>query len=374
MNTVRQLLQFKGDQVWTTEKSSTVLDAMQIMSEKHVGGLVVMDNDEVVGIFTERDHARLSDVLANLRHARKLGTRFVDFTGGEPTLHEELPTMLEEAKRLNYKTSVTTNCLRYVRESENLKGLVDFLHFSLDGLSAKKHDQIRGQRSFVHVMHSIDRARDLGESPDLLFTVNEENLDHLEPCIDFAQAIGFVLIVNPIFSYSFISSPEPNILKRIERYASSPFVYVNKAFHQLRRSGGNSTTAPRCRVMDSTIVISPDNKIVVPCYHFQQLNLSLHEHANMDDLKDLKSWRRSFAWKYYQKNQGRFKFCQGCHLNCYFDPSFFYKVDSYFWQSLLAKSRYWRDKYIRKKMPGSKFEKRPAIDIAAEIMGQYDSI
>jgi signal-transduction protein with cAMP-binding, CBS, and nucleotidyltransferase domain len=58
LNTVRQLLQFKGDQVWTTEKSSTVLDAMQIMSEKHVGGLVVMDNDEVVGIFTERDHAR----------------------------------------------------------------------------------------------------------------------------------------------------------------------------------------------------------------------------------------------------------------------------------------------------------------------------
>lgn len=58
LNTVRQLIKFKGDQVWSVEKKATVLKAMQTMAEKEVGGVVVMDGGEVVGIFTERDHAR----------------------------------------------------------------------------------------------------------------------------------------------------------------------------------------------------------------------------------------------------------------------------------------------------------------------------
>ncbi len=58
MNKVRQLLKAKGDQVWTISKDATVLDGLKLMAEKNVGALLVLENGALVGIFTERDHAR----------------------------------------------------------------------------------------------------------------------------------------------------------------------------------------------------------------------------------------------------------------------------------------------------------------------------
>ncbi|MBN1558818.1 radical SAM protein [candidate division KSB1 bacterium] len=315
--------------------------------------------------------ARLPDVLRNLRDAQEIGARFVDFTGGEPLLHEQLPQMLQEAKRLRYKTSITTNCSQYSRVAESLRGLVDFLHFSLDGLSAIKHDSIRGRNSFGHVMQSIDRARELGEAPDLLFTVTNDNIDHLAPLADFARTMGLMLLVNPVFATT-VSQPDVTLLGAIEKYSSSPFVYINKAFHRLRRNGGNNRTAPRCRVLDAAIVISPDNKVVLPCFHFQQLKIALNEHSETLSLGSLMKIRHTPIWTYYQSRQGRFNFCHGCHLNCYFDPSFHHKTDEYFWLSFIAKSRYWWDKHIRTWLKKNKFADRPAAEIAAEIMERYD--
>jgi CBS domain-containing protein len=58
MNKVQQLLKAKGNQVWTTSKGSTVLEVLELMKEKGIGSLVVLDGEQVVGIFTERDYAQ----------------------------------------------------------------------------------------------------------------------------------------------------------------------------------------------------------------------------------------------------------------------------------------------------------------------------
>jgi CBS domain-containing protein len=58
MNTVRQLLKVKGEHVWTISKESTVLDSLELMAEKRIGSLVVIEDGQVIGIFTERDYAR----------------------------------------------------------------------------------------------------------------------------------------------------------------------------------------------------------------------------------------------------------------------------------------------------------------------------
>jgi CBS domain-containing protein len=58
MNKVQQLLQVKGNHVWTITKRATVFDGLKLMAEKRIGSLVVMDEDQVSGIFTERDFAR----------------------------------------------------------------------------------------------------------------------------------------------------------------------------------------------------------------------------------------------------------------------------------------------------------------------------
>jgi len=57
MVTVKELLQIKGSQVWTISPEESLRSALERMSEKNVGALVVVDGDAVVGIFSERDYA-----------------------------------------------------------------------------------------------------------------------------------------------------------------------------------------------------------------------------------------------------------------------------------------------------------------------------
>lgn len=57
MNKVWQILKVKGDQVWTVSKDATVWEALNLLVDKQIGSLVVMDGDNIAGIFTERDYA-----------------------------------------------------------------------------------------------------------------------------------------------------------------------------------------------------------------------------------------------------------------------------------------------------------------------------
>jgi CBS domain-containing protein len=56
--TVEEILQQKGRDVWTISPKATVMDALKLMAEKSVGALVVVHDDQVVGIISERDYAR----------------------------------------------------------------------------------------------------------------------------------------------------------------------------------------------------------------------------------------------------------------------------------------------------------------------------
>jgi CBS domain-containing protein len=55
---VSKLLESKGKKVFTVSPDTTVYDALKIMADKEIGALVVVENDVMVGIFSERDYAR----------------------------------------------------------------------------------------------------------------------------------------------------------------------------------------------------------------------------------------------------------------------------------------------------------------------------
>ncbi len=54
MAKVKDILARKGDIVVTIGAAETVADAARLMNERGIGGRVVMDRDQMVGIFTER--------------------------------------------------------------------------------------------------------------------------------------------------------------------------------------------------------------------------------------------------------------------------------------------------------------------------------
>jgi len=60
MLTVRQLLQLKKDEsTYSVSPQASVFDALKMMAEKNVGAVMVVDeNNQMIGIFTERDYAR----------------------------------------------------------------------------------------------------------------------------------------------------------------------------------------------------------------------------------------------------------------------------------------------------------------------------
>ncbi|MEE9345383.1 MAG: CBS domain-containing protein [Methylococcales bacterium] len=58
MYTVREVLQSKDSKLWTIEPSASVFEALQIMAENNIGSLLVMENEILQGIFSERDYAR----------------------------------------------------------------------------------------------------------------------------------------------------------------------------------------------------------------------------------------------------------------------------------------------------------------------------
>jgi len=58
MQTVADILNAKGNTVWTISPDVTVYDALKTMAEKNVGALVVVTGNEILGLISERDYAR----------------------------------------------------------------------------------------------------------------------------------------------------------------------------------------------------------------------------------------------------------------------------------------------------------------------------
>lgn len=58
MATVKNILDTKGSEIFTITPDTTVYHALELMVEKNVSAMLVMENDKLAGIFTERDYAR----------------------------------------------------------------------------------------------------------------------------------------------------------------------------------------------------------------------------------------------------------------------------------------------------------------------------
>jgi MoaA/NifB/PqqE/SkfB family radical SAM enzyme len=287
--------------------------------------------------------ARPDDVIANLAEAKKAGCRFVDFTGGEPLLHPQLDVFLREAKKLGLTTSVTTNCLCFQKRAQQLAGLIDLLHFSLDAGTEEMHDTLHGVPSFTSVITSIPVALANKLVPDLLFTYSDQNIDTVRGAWEIARKYKLILILDPVFNVNGSDTVSPETHAKARKYSRLPGVYLNTAHLALRKQGGNTTSKSLCKAVTSTIVITPDNNLALPCYHhaYDAVPIAGSLTAALSDK------RRADA----RNHEGRYPWCEGCHINCYFDPSYQYMRNVLFLRSMQSKIRYARYKYCVYKHP-----------------------
>jgi MoaA/NifB/PqqE/SkfB family radical SAM enzyme len=281
--------------------------------------------------------ARPDDVMANLAAAKKAGCSFVDFTGGEPLLHPGLPLFLREAKRLKFITSVTTNCICFPERAGELNGIVDLLHFSLDADNEALHNKIRGADSFGKVMQSIPAALSNNLAPDLLFTYTNDNINSFAGVYELARKNKLMAILDPVFSLDGKDPASRETHRAALAWAKKPGVYLNRAHIKLRFMGGNKPDANFCRAASAAIVILPENRLALPCFHHATEFVPIGGFLQ----QVLGGHQRRDAVNY----QGRYPFCEGCHINCYFDPSYCLRPTSLCGRSLMAKASYAFTKY-----------------------------
>lgn len=289
-------------------------------------------------------YVTLGQVEENLIALKKLKVKVIDFTGGEPLLHQQIDQFFALAKSHGFITTLTTNGLLYPKFAEKLKGNVDMLHFSLDTADKEKHDTMRGVACFDFVMQSIALARDLGERPDILFTVFEENkADISEVYEKICLPNDLVLILNPAFEYNQVGEQlSEKTLNELESWGRKKNVFINSAFLELRRDGGNHISNPVCRAASTTLVISPENELVLPCYHLGEKSFAIG--GQLEKLYHQDEVRQLIA------SEGRLPACEGCTINCYMQPSFSVETGKYFWKSLPSTIKYNRIKGTWKKL------------------------
>ncbi len=272
----------------------------------------------------------------NLKELKKLKVKIIDFTGGEPLLHQGLGEMLSLAKKAGFLTTVTTNCLLYPKRAQELQGKIDMLHFSMDYADAERHNKSRGVACFDHILKSIKIAKKLGERPDILLTVHEENINEIKAIYQqYCLPNKLVLILNPIFGYNTIAEHgglNKNHFTYLRKWGKKKYIFLNEAFLQLREDGGNQTDKPVCKASSSTIVITPDNKLSLPCYHLSEKEMDIN-----DNLAEIYHSAKAIE---IRKKEGRLDACQGCEINCYMQPSFAVSINKYWWSSLRSTLKY----------------------------------
>ena len=73
MINVKEILDQKGHTAWTISPEAMVFEALELMSKKGLGALIVIDKDDVIGIVSERDYAR--KIILMGRHSRDTPVR-----------------------------------------------------------------------------------------------------------------------------------------------------------------------------------------------------------------------------------------------------------------------------------------------------------
>lgn len=124
------------------------------------------------------------EIVNDLRYARKRGISEVDFSGGEPSVHPDLPRLIETAKSMGMeKICIISNGLRLSKReyAATLKSAgLDEILFSVHGSGEKTHDEItRIEGSFHKIAGAISNAAAEGITIRTNTVVNRINCDDL---------------------------------------------------------------------------------------------------------------------------------------------------------------------------------------------------
>ena len=143
----------------------------------------------------KRNPVSFSEIKKELIVKRKEGFDFVNFTGGEPTMHPDFPEIAKYAKELGYRIYIGTNgCMLAKKEfCEDTVPFLDEISFSIHGHTASLHDKLAGRKgAFYDIVAAIQNIDALGFTNKFANSVMvRDNFESAGSILEFLGERGF---------------------------------------------------------------------------------------------------------------------------------------------------------------------------------------
>ena len=137
MKLVQQIINSKGHDVWSIHPDNSVFDAIQEMADKNVGALVVVEDDKLAGIISERDYARkviLKGKSSKKTIVREIMVSKVICARLDQTIDDCMAIMTE--KRIRHLPVMHENQLTgMITLGDVVKSIIEDQKFEIDELS-----------------------------------------------------------------------------------------------------------------------------------------------------------------------------------------------------------------------------------------------
>ncbi len=260
-----------------------------------------------------------------------IGCRYLDITGGEPSLNPNLPEILKYAAGLGMgiKTEVTTNGISGMTETlKQCAELAVKFNISLDTVNREIYRNMRGVDKLSTVIKTVREAVIIRKNkgllaPRIMTVLTDENACGLPEMVRFAQNKGTEIYINPVFHYvNGTSQTDTKCLDVIRSYVFEKNTVVMLHFLEFYGDYGQSPR-PLCSACRQTLTIAADGRMIVPCYHARGRKFIRHN-GNIKDITD------SEEFIYFHNNSGTFQQCSQCTVSPYFGISFSYSLNKYF--------------------------------------------
>lgn len=137
----------------------------------------------------KKNPVSFNEIKKELILKRKAGFDFVNFTGGEPTVHPDFLGIIKFAKNLGYRIYVGTNGSMMAKKvfCEKAVPFLDEVSFSVHGHNAALHDNLSGRKgAFGDIVAAIDNVDKFGFANKFAnIVVVKDNFESLEKILEF---------------------------------------------------------------------------------------------------------------------------------------------------------------------------------------------
>ncbi len=130
---------------------------------------------------------------------KEMGTYFWVFNGGEPLLREDLPELIDYAKKIGFHCSLVTNGVLLadkIRDNPVFKKL-DFVQISLEG-PREIHNRMCGEGGFENIIEAFGLLKSLNIKTNILTLMTKDNIDYLSYLIELVEQHQMTITFQPL--------------------------------------------------------------------------------------------------------------------------------------------------------------------------------